>query len=237
MIERPKTILRRFSFATLLLAVAADGTETSDVDSVLTTYAFQVEFFTMRIHYNEELSTFLNEKVKGEWYDMEGYNTRLIHTRLSKNDSLTYAVDFNFGASVDPSFEFYRVVKNGHVKIGRILGTQLTLPGDETVHVSGHTNSMFNKRRKFELKKGEIVEIAQPFYYVGIESKTTEGVHIYSDTSKANSVAYLNAGSQVTVLLNKGRHYLIETPEGLTGWLEITSPWEGPIKDIHWVGD
>ena len=228
---------RIFLLVLLHLPIASVGETTSTPDSALTTYAFQAPHYPIRIHYRSDLSTFLDEKVKGEWFEYEGFNTRLIKTRVSENDSLSYTVDFNAGASIDPSFEFYALLDQQLTKIGRVPGTELHVPGDGAFYVSGHTNSMFNMKRKFEIRENKIVEIAQPFYHVGVTSVTTQDVHIFSDTLETSAVAYLPKGTEVTVLLNRRDHYLVKAPYGLTGWLKITVPWEGPIKHISWAGD
>jgi len=211
-------------------------------------------YFAYAIRFDSTWTRVLNERIDDERGGC--LTVKAIVTRLSNTSKNEYLVIFCEGISVDPFFEIYRIVgekqeidssfqiyaitNEAKRKIGGISGLEIVIPGNGNVYVYGHTNNMFNMRRKFTLKDDQLEEIKQPFYYVGLVSKTTQSVNLFSDISSKEKVAQLPAGYEVEVLINKGDNYLIKTPFGLTGWISIpfgTMSEQTPIKGIYFAGD
>ena len=211
-------------------------------------------YFTYTIRFDSTVTNVLNERIDEEYGGC--LTVKAITTRLSQTSKSEYLVIFCEGMSVDPFFEIYRIVGEKQEidssfqiyaiinetkrKIGGISGLEIVIPDNGHVYVSGHTNNMFNMRRKFTLKDNQLEEIKQPFYYVGLVTETTQSVNLYADISSKEIVAQLPAGYGVEVLINKGNNYLIKTPFGLTGWISIpfgTFSEQTPIKGIYFAGD
>lgn len=152
----------------------------------------------------------------------------------------TFLIRYDSGPSADPGFLVFRIQKDSLIQLTySIFGLALVIPGDGFIYVDGHTNTMFNTRRKFLVSRDTVKEISQPFYYVGLDSKTSEELHIYSDFSQTNEVAIIPRGSPTHVLLNQGRYYLLRTQFGLVGWvkLPVTGAGKTPIEGLYYVGD
>lgn len=216
---------------------------------------FQIKgYYTYAIRFDSSLTRVVNERIDDERGGCLTVKAIIIH--LSNTSKDEYLVIFCEGMSADPFFEIYRIVgekqeidssfqiyaiiNDAKRKIGGISGLEIVIPGNGNVYVSGHTNNMFNMRRKFTLKDNQLEEIKQPFYYVGLVTETTQSVNLYSDISSKEITAQLPAGYGVEVLINKGNNYLIKTPFGLTGWISIpfgTFSEQTPIKGIYFAGD
>lgn len=212
-------------------------------------------YSTYTIHFDSTISRVLNERIDDERGGC--LTVKAIITRLSNTSKNKYLVIFCEGMSVDPffeihrivgekqeldsSFQIYAIINEAKRKISGISGLEIVIPGNGNIYVSGHTNNMFNMRRKFTLKDDQLEEIKQPFYYVGLVTETTQSVNLYSDiNSKKKIVVQLPPGYQVEVLINKGDNYLVKTYFGLTGWINIPFglfPEQTPIKGIFFAGD
>ena len=164
---------------------------------------------------------------------------RVISTILDKRDKKEYTIDFQEGLSADPSFTIYENRIDGLVYINSFNGDHLIIPGNGGIYISGHVNSMFNIRRKYELSEGELKEVVQPFYYVGLKTITLKSLELRSETDNKEIIAYIPKNSEIEVLINKVNHYLIKTSFGLIGWAEITDVPinETPIKGLYRAGD
>lgn len=197
----------------------------------------------VNIFYNSAITSLINEEPdESIKYNTQGISgikiTRAIRTKLTATKNEYYIIDFDEGASDDPTFVIYKEEDNKLQYIHHLSGTSLVIPGDGNLYVSGHTNNMFDQRKKFMIEKDKITEVSQPFYYVGIESKVKKGLNIYSTTQQHEIVAILPEGSPVTVLLNKGDLYLLKTPQGLVGWVLIPDgDQDTPIEGLYFVGD
>ena len=115
----------------------------------------------------------------------------------------------------------------------------LIIPGNGSIYISGHTDNMFDTRKKFIYDGNKFNELIQPFYYVGLETFTIKPITLFSDTTLSNPVASLPENSEIEVLINRNDLYLIRTSFGLTGWLKIgpVSPDYSPIKGLYFAGD
>ena len=167
----------------------------------------------------------------------------LIKTRFSSDDDWYYVL-FSEGPGDEPilyllaadTSENRRVILSGHEAI---------IPGNGYIYTRNRFNNTFLKRRKYVFKKGELVEIKQPFYYVGLTSKTVQPLILYDDKTAKNEVARLPADYEVEVLLTDetregdSKWYLVRTPFGLTGWVKIKiyNLSQDVIEDLRYLGD
>ena len=185
------------------------------------------------IRYDKKISEIINKKAKHS-------ETRLIKTKIDKEQDVSYIIDFSPGPSVDPMFIISRSLEPNLIKIGVVSGLEIVLPGDGFFYVRGHTNNMFDERRKYSIRDNKIVEIEQPYYYVGLETTANSDITIYSDLTMEKSVAFLSENTKFTVLINKGDYYLIKTPFGLTGWTKVKTehrPQKMMINGLIYKGD
>ena len=123
---------------------------------------------------------------------------------------------------------------------GYIPGLEFYIPGTGAIYASGHTNTMFDTRRKYVLQGNELVEVKQPFYWVGLESKAKKDLVLYSGKDGKETIARIPKGSALTVVLNESESwYLIKTPFGLVGWLKIDggSQEADTIEGLYFRGD
>lgn len=197
----------------------------------------------VKIFYAPRITTVINkepdEPIK---YSIQGIGgikiIRAIRTQISANTQEYYIIDFDEGASDDPTFIIFKEKNKQLQYISHIPGTSLAIPGDGTLYISGHTNNMFDQHKKFRLKKDKIIEIPQPYYYVGLETKVKKRINLYSTPQQSEIVDSLPEGSAVTVLLNKGDLYLLKTSLGLVGWTQIPSEsQETSIEGLYFAGD
>lgn len=160
-----------------------------------------------------------------------------------KNDKIQDELDifFSEGASDDPHFIFSK--NNGKI-LGEIYATELYINNNGIMYSAGHTNNMFDHRRKFQLSQDTLIEFQQPYYYVGLKSKTIAPLILYQ-YKKGNSIlAQLPKGYDVEVLLcdtegnTSENYYLVKTDFGLVGWMRVTgSLYDTPIKGLTYAGD
>jgi hypothetical protein len=179
----------------------------------------------IRILYEPKLTQVILKKDEEVYKEAGVLEIKAIKTKLAANEKEYYIVEYSQGPSVDPSFSIYQEGQDSDKAIFGIAATTLIIPGNGSIYAAGHTNNMFNKRRKFVFKKGKIVEVSQPFLYVGLDTKVNKDVTIYSTPGPTpdgyDVVAHIPKGSKVSVLLNKNDYYLLATPFGLVGWTKI----------------
>lgn len=203
----------------------------------LSSLALQDESHHIVLHYRPDLAAVINVKVKGEWFEIEGYSTRLASVRLSAQDTTEYVVDYNPGASNDPSFELHRERDGDMARLARLPGLEIWLPGNGALYVAGHTNSMFTTCRKYLVRQDHVEEVRQPVYAVDLDTRTRAPLILYADTVMAQVVEQVRAGEPVSVLASQGDWFLLRTWFGLAGWARITQPWDGPVEGLYWAGD
>lgn len=169
--------------------------------------------------------------------------TRAIRTRIDARQKTSYIVDYDEGVSVDPAFTIYKEGDKGLIKIGTFNGLELVIPGNGNIYISGHTNNMFNMRLKYQLAGDSFIEVKQPYYYVGADSVTKADITLYESPGSGAVVALLTKETKITVLLNKGKYYLIKTPFGLTGWYHMKHEYpigvhdKSELEGIYFNGD
>ncbi|MCG2721134.1 MAG: hypothetical protein L6290_03835 [Thermodesulfovibrionales bacterium] len=196
------------------------------------------------IYYNAKISKILKHKVESS--DHPGTALRAIETKIDSTSRDKHIIDYDAGPSGDPHFVVYKKEDNKLTQVGSFLGTELIIPGDGTVYVSGEADDFFNKRRKYVLRDVRLEEIVQPYYYVGLKTTNTKPMDMYTDRSFKSKVAHLPPNSEIEVLLATKKNeyeydYLIKSPYGLVGWSIVESQYglcgTEIIKGICFHGD
>ncbi|TXH71530.1 MAG: hypothetical protein E6Q83_01705 [Thiothrix sp.] len=192
---------------------------------------------SIAIHYNPSVTEVINEELSDP--DLEGQK-RMLKTKIDKESDQYYTIDYSPGPSADPVFIIQKNEGKALAKTNiRLSGLQLYIPGNGFLYVSGHTNNMFNARRKYKVEGDELVEVEQPFYYVGIDAELKKDLEIYSDIGMKKSLGLLTKGTGVSVLVNQEDNYLVKSSFGLVGWAKIPeSLYPGEVVDgIYYAGD
>ncbi|MBN2892127.1 MAG: hypothetical protein JXL97_09685 [Bacteroidales bacterium] len=148
------------------------------------------------------------------------------------------------GPSGDPAFEFYRYGSNKELEYQfSLAGVEIFVPGNGFMYTTGHTNNMFDKHKKFEFDGASVNEVAQPFYAVGMKTKTLKNIQLYSDYNCTQKLAVVGANSNIEIVAAEYsdfcRKYLIKTPFGLMGWWELDReyPMSEEIEGLFYAGD
>lgn len=157
-------------------------------------------------------------------------------------DSLT--ILFDGGMSDDPEFSIYG---KGQKLIGHVSCVEMYINASGLVYTAGHANNMFNRRRKFQIQKDTLIEIKQPYYYVGIKGQVEKDITLYKDKKGPDIVAQLPKGYEIEVLLAEATTkdyeadylFLVRTDFGLAGWLRLTNEdmYGGILKELFFRGD
>jgi hypothetical protein len=173
------------------------------------------------IHYDPSITKVINQPLNpGSLEDEAIPMTRVLETKLNRESDEVWEVDYSEGPSDDP--EFYFVRKGETEPAGSALGTDLWLPGTGAAYVSGHADTMFDTRRKLVAKAGKIVEVPQPYYFVGLEGKVKQDVVLFTTKGGKEVLARIPKGNPISVLLADGDEwYLAKTAFGLVGWLQV----------------
>ncbi|MBE9515385.1 MAG: hypothetical protein IME93_00255 [Proteobacteria bacterium] len=190
------------------------------------------------IAYNKKITTVINERSE------DGMSVRAIRTLIDwKKKGQYYVIDFSEGPSADPHFTIYKEVNKKLKRITAGGGTQLIVPGNGSIYVSGHTNSMFDERLKIKIDDEKYKLVKQPYLFVGLDTEVSRDIEIYSEKEQKNVVARLPEGSSVFVVLNDGKYYLLKTPFGLLGWYYMDGTYPvgtkevSPLPGIYYHGD
>lgn len=192
---------------------------------------------TVTIYYDAALTEIINKDLTED-----GGETvyRVLKTKLNKKDDQYYTINYSAGASADPGFNFFKNTQDSLVDLNIGLGgLVLVIPGNGFIYVSGHVNNMFDVRRKYKIENDKLVEIEQPFYYVGIDAPLKKDLEIYYDEDLKKSLGSLAKGSPVSILLAKGENYLVKSSLGLVGWAKIPEslhPGE-VVEGLYFAGD
>lgn len=236
-------MLASFGGATRQAAHARQGGETIPELSTLTIqdkllFGYFPDGIT--VEYDKALAIVINQPLEEEYFRETGeyIQKRLITTRLAAADSVVYTVDFTPGLSLDPMFIILGDVSGELKRIGNVDGLYIAFPGDGFFYVTGHTNNCFDQRRKFTVRDGAIVEIRQPFYYVGLQTAAKANIDIYRDTGLTQIVEHIASGTPITVVANDGDFYLIKTPRDILGWTKIdVGQKDTAIGGLFFFGD
>jgi hypothetical protein len=194
------------------------------------------------LYYSSKITTLLNQEhpEKNKYGEAGVFVSRPLKTQLLGIGKGYFTVDCDSGGSADPSCTFFQEVGGKLREVAKIEGLHFAMPGNGSVYVEGHSNTMFNVKRKFEWGNGSFLEVKQPFKFVGLDTVTREEVRLFASQEYKDVVAALPKSAQVKVVLNDGEHYLVCTPFGLLGWIRIkdgVQQNESPIKGIYYAGD
>ena len=112
----------------------------------------------------------------------------------------------------------------------------LLVPGNGFVYAAGRANAMFDKRRKYRLKDGKLVEVVQPLYRVDVESKVKSPIELRSAPGKdaGEVVARLGKGAKANHLAYLGDADI--GPGANIGAGTITCNYDGASKHRTTVG-
>jgi hypothetical protein len=168
------------------------------------------------VRYVPALATIINTPIPNE-LDMK--EIRVAKLRLSPKSTDTLIVDYSEGASADPCFIIHRIEECGPRRLAPgIDGLEFEAPGDGFFYVRGHVNSWFDVRRKFAVVDGNLREVRQPYYYIGLETRTIDQIKLYSRESCIELIGYIPKGAPVTVVLSDGWDFLLKTDHDVLGW-------------------
>jgi hypothetical protein len=193
------------------------------------------------IKYDSSITEVFNKKLKDlndsdPFYynsieDFSSHDIKAIKTKIDIKSNDEYYIVFSQGPSCDPIFEFYNSIKIKKPNFS-IKGIKLYIPGNGYIYVSGHTNNLFDTKKKFEIKANKLVEVEQPFYYVGLKTKTLKPVKLYNSQEFTNEIASLPENYDIEVLMYdyKNKLFIVRTDFGLVGWINIG--WIGQKPDL-----
>ena len=154
----------------------------------------------------------------------------------------TVYIIYSAGLSDDPGFGIY--TKDDKI-IGSITCLEFYINASGTIYTAGHTNSMYNRKRKFQIQGDTLVEIKQPYNYVGLKGKTLIDLTLHKEKTGIEIVAQLPKGYEVEVLLAEAStkdfemdyNFLVRTDFGLVGWLRLEGFVEPVIEGLYYAGD
>lgn len=151
---------------------------------------------------------------------------------------------FDEGMSADPRFTIYT---KSHKLLGSFPALEFYINSSGTIYTAGHTNNMYNRRRKFQMQNDKIVEIQQPYNYVGLKGKTEKNVTLYRDKVGTDIVAQIPKDYEIEILLAESptkdfesdQLFLVRTDFGLVGWLRLSAEdvYETVLKGLFYAGD
>ena len=197
-------------------------------------------FGDVQVRYDPRLATVINET---EFIppDSDMKTVHAIRTTLAPGSPL-YVVDYWEGASCDPTFLIYDATKtpDRNKPLLEVSGLTLSIPGDGFVYVHGHTNNFFSQFRKFIVTPKHAEEVAQPFYYAGIETRTTTPIKLVTAPSSTEVISELASGTRVTILAcQKDDWCLVRDALGLIGWtkLEYSRKPDAQFRGVFYAGD
>ena len=158
------------------------------------------------------------------------------------NDSVV--ITYSSGPSADPVF----VVSTAEGKaIKSFYCLEFYLNSSATIYTSGHTNNMYDRRRKYQLQSDTIVEIGQQYNYVGLEGRSLKEITLYNEMEGTEIIAQLPVGSEIEILLADGSladfdidiTYLVKTDFGLVGWLRLSGQdaYGEIMEELFYAGD
>ena len=163
-----------------------------------------------------------------------------------KNENIKDSVNiiYSEGLSADPEFE---VTTKTSKLISRFSCVEFYINRSGTIYTSGHLNSIYNRRRKFQIQDYTILEIKQPYNFVGLKGKTLKAITLYKDKIGNETVAQIPKDYEIEILLadestkdfDIDYNFLVKTDFGLVGWLRLTNDdiYGNILKDLYYAGD
>ena len=165
------------------------------------------------------------------------------------------AIACDSGPSNDPSCRLLPKFDDPASAVFESAGTDFVFVPNGDIHVFGHNDNLYDHRRLFRFDGKRFTEVAQPFRYVGIESRTKVPLEVTAvrdaDRKKGDAkqvLVTLPAQTSLTILMNAATNdneygqnpdYLVRTREGLVGWAHIPTLPDGTtiIEGLHYNGD
>lgn len=163
------------------------------------------------------------------------------HKSSALKDSVL--IIYSEGMSDDPEFT---ILTKSEKLIARIAALELYINSSGAIYSSGHVNNMYNRKRKFQIQNDTVIEIKQPYYYVGMKGKIIKGITLYQDKNSNEVVAQLPKDYEIEILLAEPAkdydvdyNFLVRTEFGLVGWLRLTNEdlYSTVLKDLYYAGD
>jgi len=193
-----------------------------------------------RIKYNEQFTTIINQR-RGElpaddlfYYPPPNYvadKIIVLKTRIDQSIDKYYVIQWSqeFGPGNSYMVYYENDPKNW---LGGFRADQVVIPGNGYIYTSCRDGEAFEIRRKFKIEDNKLIEIQQPFYYVGLKTRTLKPIELYNDLNWGIKIADIPANYEIEVLLaadkgeiQKKTPFLIKTSFGLVGWADITVPY------------
>jgi hypothetical protein len=238
----------------LLIAILILGTGLNSLGqenrpfSNLKEFKTKYSFMDIRVLYNEKTAKLYNKKLEDldknhPLYAADGCETEMLLILTTKIDNTDKEYAIIYGTCPEPEFTIYDAKDLGK-HYGDVSGLELIVPGNGFLYGKGHVNSNFNLTQKYKMENGTLTEIKQPYYFVGLKTKTLRPLKLYSDKTEKEIVAELPTGYEIEILLAESGYdqesfYLAKTPFGLIGWLKIKAGQYKSIdvEGIFWNGD
>ena len=179
-----------------------------------------------RIELSKE-NIFYAEECEGE------YMTLIAICRID-NSNKSYAIAYS--VCPNPEFTIYDS-DNPHKIYGNINADKLFITGNGSIYCSGG-ESTFDAKKKFNIIGDKLIEIQQPFYYIGLKTRTLRPIKLFETIDLENEIANLPMDYPVEIILsNKSFNstkglYLVKTKFGLTGWSELKAG-QGESVDVE----
>ncbi len=170
---------------------------------------------------------------------------------LSGKNDIYYVLLSDF-PSYDISYSFYKYerIKNAKSPLEfiepdfSIFAPSIIIPSNGNVYSYGHNNNSYSLKKKYLYKEGKIVELKQPFNYVGVASSSLKEQTIYSDLSLSSPLYMISKGSPVTIvaihedLKNNKEFFVVASEFGLVGYIQIDhSQPENQFSGFYYNGD
>ena len=167
----------------------------------------------------------------------------------------TLALACDSGPSDDPSCRLLSKFEDPASAIFESPGNDFVFLPTAEIYVFGDTDYTYDHRRLFRFDGKQFAEVAQPFRYVGIESKTKASLMLTAvrnaDAPHGGAkkvLATLAPETPITILLNavsgdneygQNPDYLVRTREGLVGWAHIPTQPDGTtiVEGLRYNGD
>jgi hypothetical protein len=176
------------------------------------------------------------DSVLSEWTVVAKFKNEVL------KDSLI--IIYSEGMSADPGFV---VTKKTGELISRFSCVEFYINGSGTIYTSGHVNNMYNRRRKFQIQNDTIIEIKQPYNFVGLKGKTLKAITLYNAKVGDEIVAQIPKEYDIEILLAEATtedfdidyNFLVKTDFGLVGWLRLTNDdlYGTVLEELYYAGD
>jgi len=190
-----------------------------------------------QLSYDASLTQVLNKPLNPGAKD-EPEITRLASVQLNRDSEVRHFIDFDPGPSADPVYTITDE-KTGR-KVGEIAADVLVTPGNGFIYAVGRTDKMHTERRKYAVKEGKLIEIEQPFSYVGLDTKANVALKLTAKKGGGETIADIPKGSEVQVVLRDGDYLLLKSSFGLVGWWKMrkdVQAADAEIEGIYYAGD